>query len=100
MGHPINTGSWYQHLIRSTGGGKGYPPVQNFYVYSDTLDLSHVLSAEHLELDFQMTLAVETLERIFGLSLSVENLEPCGNIVLGVQNIVPYDRIVLSVENT
>jgi len=98
----INTGSWYQVLLRRPKNEviKPFAPIIDFNIESDFLNFRAILSAEYLEPKIKIFLLVQNLvveqSRVI---LSAIHMENNFTAIFNVDNIQLMTKIHLSAAN-
>ena len=97
----INTGSWYQLLLKRRGTPEYIPsaPIAWFNVTSDILNFKTTLSVENIKETFDLDFSVINLDTKPNVVFSIENIEERVRMILSVQNLDIESRIIFSAEN-
>ena len=96
----INTGSWYQLILRRTGAGeKPASPIHWFQVCSSTQGLKHTFSVKYIQFETRISLAVSGKYIPTPLGFSVLNKEKEIKTITSVQYKCFCPVTVVSVKN-
>jgi len=96
-----NTGSWYQVLLKR---GKvqvptGFPPIKNFVVTSDFLNVKIRLSAQNIFNEVTMPFSVVNTDKTTQAIFSCENVYKVSAVLLSVTTEEYNPIIVFSAES-
>ena len=97
----VNTGSWYQILLRrrAPDAPTEFPPIKDFTVTSEILNLYLGLSVENIQVKSSLVFSVRNLDIIPSMTLSVENLSRIPKIIFSVTNDKRDISIAFSARN-